>query len=33
MPTKSLVVSPSILSADFTQLGADVKAVDKAGAD
>ena len=33
MPTKSLVVSPSILSADFTQLGADVEAVDKAGAD
>jgi len=33
MPTKSLVVSPSILSADFTQLGSDVEAVDKAGAD
>ena len=33
MPTKSLVVSPSILSADFTQLGADVEAVDKVGAD
>ena len=33
MSTKSLVVSPSILSADFTQLGADVEAVDKAGAD
>ena len=33
MPTISLVVSPSILSADFTQLGADVEAVDKAGAD
>ena len=33
MPTKSLVVSPSILSADFTKLGADVEAVDKAGAD
>ena len=33
MPTKSLVVSLSILSPDFTQLGADVEAVDKAGAD
>ena len=33
MPTKSLVVSPSILSPDFTQLRADVEAVDKVGAD
>jgi ribulose-phosphate 3-epimerase len=30
---KSVVVSPSILSADFSRLGEDVKAVDAAGAD
>ena len=30
---KSVVVSPSILSADFSRLGEDVKAVDEAGAD
>lgn len=30
---KSVVVSPSILSADFSRLGDDVKAVDEAGAD
>ena len=33
MSTKSLVVSPSILSADFSKLGEDVQAVDRAGAD
>jgi ribulose-phosphate 3-epimerase len=33
MSTKSLVVSPSILSADFSKLGEDVRAVDEAGAD
>ncbi len=33
MSTKPLVVAPSILSANFAQLGEDVKAVDKAGAD
>jgi len=33
MSTKSLVVSPSILSADFSRLGDDVRAVDQAGAD
>jgi ribulose-phosphate 3-epimerase len=33
MSAKSLVVSPSILSADFSKLGAEVEAVDKAGAD
>lgn len=33
MSTKSLVVSPSILSADFSRLGVDVRAVDQAGAD
>jgi ribulose-phosphate 3-epimerase len=33
MSTKSLVVSPSILSADFSKLGEDVAAVDRAGAD
>ena len=33
MSTKSLVVSPSILSADFSRLGEEVKAVDQAGAD
>ena len=33
MSTKSLVVSPSILSADFARLGEEVKAVDQAGAD
>ena len=33
MSTKSLVISPSILSADFSRLGEDVKAVDEAGAD
>jgi ribulose-phosphate 3-epimerase len=31
--SKSIVVSPSILSADFSKLGADIEAVDKAGAD
>jgi ribulose-phosphate 3-epimerase len=30
---KSLVIAPSILSADFGQLAEEVKAVDKAGAD
>ena len=33
MSAKSLVISPSILSADFSKLGAEVEAVDKAGAD
>ena len=33
MSTKSLVISPSILSADFSRLGEDVCAVDQAGAD
>jgi ribulose-phosphate 3-epimerase len=33
MSTKSLVISPSILSADFSRLGDDVRAVDAAGAD
>jgi len=33
MSTKPLVVSPSILSADFSRLGDDVRAVDAAGAD
>ena len=33
MSAKGLVVSPSILSADFSKLGAEVEAVDKAGAD
>ncbi|YAI82011.1 MAG: ribulose-phosphate 3-epimerase [cyanobacterium endosymbiont of Rhopalodia sterrenbergii] len=31
--TKSIVISPSILSADFSILGEEVQAVDKAGAD
>jgi ribulose-phosphate 3-epimerase len=33
MSTKQLVVAPSILSADFSRLGDDVRAVDQAGAD
>jgi ribulose-phosphate 3-epimerase len=33
MSTKPLVISPSILSADFARLGEEVKAVDEAGAD
>ena len=33
MSTKPLVISPSILSADFSRLGEDVRAVDQAGAD
>ncbi|MED5383121.1 MAG: ribulose-phosphate 3-epimerase, partial [Cyanobacteriota bacterium] len=33
MSTKPLVISPSILSADFSRLGDEVKAVDQAGAD
>ena len=33
MSTKQLVIAPSILSANFAQLGEDVRAVDKAGAD
>lgn len=33
MSTKPLVVAPSILSADFSRLGDDVRAVDQAGAD
>jgi ribulose-phosphate 3-epimerase len=31
--TRDILISPSILSADFASLGADVKAVDEAGAD
>jgi ribulose-phosphate 3-epimerase len=33
MSTKPLVIAPSILSADFSRLGDDVRAVDEAGAD
>ncbi|NDC05829.1 MAG: ribulose-phosphate 3-epimerase [Synechococcaceae bacterium WB9_2_069] len=33
MTEKSLVIAPSILSADFSRLGDDVRAVDQAGAD
>ncbi|MEM6501622.1 MAG: ribulose-phosphate 3-epimerase [Cyanobacteria bacterium P01_C01_bin.89] len=33
MPKKSTVISPSILSADFSRLGEEIQAVDKAGAD
>ncbi|MBD2577490.1 ribulose-phosphate 3-epimerase [Oscillatoria sp. FACHB-1406] len=33
MTKKNIVVAPSILSADFSRLGEDVKAVDEAGAD
>ena len=33
MSTKPLVIAPSILSADFSKLGAEVQAVDQAGAD
>lgn len=33
MTTKKTVISPSILSADFSRLGEEIKAVDKAGAD
>ncbi len=33
MSSKSLVIAPSILSADFANLGKEVEAIDKAGAD
>jgi len=33
MTDKKTVISPSILSADFSRLGAEIEAVDKAGAD
>jgi ribulose-phosphate 3-epimerase len=33
MSSKKTVISPSILSADFSRLGEEIKAVDKAGAD
>jgi ribulose-phosphate 3-epimerase len=33
MPTRPLVIAPSILSADFARLGEEVRAVDAAGAD
>ena len=33
MTSKKTVISPSILSADFSRLGEEIKAVDKAGAD
>ncbi|MDG2991432.1 ribulose-phosphate 3-epimerase [Candidatus Synechococcus calcipolaris G9] len=33
MSDKSVVIAPSILSADFSRLGAEIQAVDKAGAD
>ncbi len=32
-PTKQTVISPSILSADFSRLGDEVRAIDEAGAD
>ncbi|MEO1211361.1 MAG: ribulose-phosphate 3-epimerase, partial [Cyanobacteria bacterium J06638_20] len=31
--SKSTVIAPSILSADFSRLGEEIKAVDQAGAD
>ncbi len=33
MSTKSVVVAPSILSADFSRLGDEIRAIDEAGAD
>ena len=33
MPQKPIVISPSILSADFSRLGEEIQAVDRAGAD
>lgn len=33
MSDKKVVISPSILSADFSRLGEEIKAVDEAGAD
>ena len=33
MPQQATRIAPSILSADFAQLGAEVAAIDKAGAD
>ena len=33
MKTRPLIISPSILASDFSKLGAEVKAVDQAGAD
>ena len=33
MTTSNIKIAPSILSADFAQLGVDVRAVDEAGAD
>ena len=33
MSNKQVVISPSILSADFSRLGDEIKAVDEAGAD
>ena len=33
MSSKNVVISPSILSADFSRLGEEIKAVDEAGAD
>ena len=33
MSTKPIVIAPSILSADFSRLGEEVRAVDRAGAD
>jgi ribulose-phosphate 3-epimerase len=33
LPKKSTVISPSILSADFSRLGEDIQAIDRAGAD
>jgi len=33
MTDKSTVIAPSILSADFSRLGDEIKAVDAAGAD
>ena len=31
--TKPIIIAPSILSADFARLGAEVAAIDRAGAD
>ena len=33
MTNKKTVISPSILSADFSRLGEEIEAVDRAGAD
>lgn len=33
MPSRNIVIAPSILSADFSKLGEEIKAVERAGAD